>query len=533
MSQLSDFFAKNNGSSGLFQLKAGGSIQQNDLSQLGPDGRAYTVSCTDYAAVANCNYGTVQTNVATGQILAQTQLVGTQTVPAGRQALLQGADSSIYTFTGSTSGNGLALTKYTSAGALSAQVVVDSTTTVYSCHQMAFLSNGNILVAANGTGSAFTVSYAIYDTNLNLIKSITALGEQAASAYFAVTVLSGGGFAFVYHQYVNSLLTRFATYDNTGALVVSPMTVWTRTGTSGVQYHRIAQLSNGNLAIVISSNNTTSSIGFFHGIVTIAGVTVLAFTNLTTYSIPMWAELVVLGNYYAVGYSSSASTVAVSVFDNTGALQGAPFSATAAAVAGSKYKLLTGNGYFWFIASFGSASTGGIVRIPTTGTNYKIFNLNASLFSVFIDAFYENGLIVIVSQPVSVGNYQPALWVFSESLGALVSQAATLFGVQPGTNNGQYQRVIPGGDFSFICMYDYSSNPTTNLCIGKYASTAVMGVAQSLATTDSMVIISGANGAYSTNYVKGSPSKQFDQSAANIYGNKGVMMNYGAVLKGL
>lgn len=524
------------GAAGTFQLKAGAAIAQNDAVQLGPDGRAYPVACSDYAAVANCTYGTPQTSVAAGQIVAQTQVVAGQTMAYQRQAVVQGSDGSIYTLTtGNSGGQGLLLSRYSASGGLVGQLVLDSSTVGFYTQQIFILSNGTIATLAfNGSNS--TIYYALCDANLLLIKGLTSIGEasNAGSNVFGSIPLSAGGFAIVHHG-ASALQSRLLTFDNAGLPVLPSTVIWTRTGSNGVQYHKIVQLSNGNLAVAVSSNNTTSSIGFFHGVFTTAGATVLALANLTTYSIASAPELVVLGNFYAVAYSSSSGTLAVSVFDNSGSLQGVAFSAGGASVVGNKYKLLAGNGNFWFIASIGANSTEGIVKIPTTGTGYITYNLSSStsLYGAYIDAFYENGMVVIVAQPAIAANAAPILWVFSETQLSLVSAVGTSFGVQPGTNSGQYQRVIPGGDFSFICMYEYVTTPVTNLCVGKYANTAVMGVAQSSATVNSTVSVAGVAGAYTANYVKGSPSKQFDHSAANIYGNKGALMNYGAVMKGL
>lgn len=528
---VSDYAARNN----TFRLKAGTAITQNDLLELGPDGKCYPVQVTDYAAVNQVTYGTAQTNAATGQIVAQTQVVAGQTLAYSRQAVLQGDDGSIFTFTNNSGANGLLLSKYSAAGALVSSVTVDATATAYTNQHILKLSNGNIAVAAF-TGTA--LSYAVYDQNLNLVKAFTSVGEASSSAYFSACALSTGGFAVAYQQNTNQLLSRLATFDNTGTAVLAPTTIWTRTGTTGTQYHRMAQLSNGNLAVAVSSTNTVSSIGLFHGVVTTAGVSVLAFTSLDTTSVSIIPELSVMTGYYAISRPNNGNQLGF-VFDNTGALQGAGFTAatTAGATGGTTLnltKLVNDGTAFYLIWPRSSDSKEVLTKLPVTGTGYSttIITTSGTLsnYNLYIDAFYENGFIVGVS--VVNANYQPALWVARTDTGALVSTSVTFFGALPGTNAGQYQRVIPGGDFSFICLYDYASTAGTNLAVGKYANTAVMGVAQAAAAADALVPVAGVAGGYAANYVKGSASKAFDHLTTNINGNKGTLMNYGTVLKG-
>lgn len=511
-----------------FSLKAGANISQNDALELGPDGRAYPVQITDYAAVSNCNYGTAQTNAATGQIVAQTQVVAGQTTAYYRQAVLQGSDGSIFTFTSNAASNqGLLLSKYSSSGGLIAQAAVDGTTSTYFAHQSFFLSNGNICVVAGGGPAGGKVWFAIYDAKLVQIKSLTALAEDVPALYFSACALSGGGFAIVYQQNSNPLLSRLATFDNTGTVVLAPTTIWTRTGTSGTQYHRIAQLSNGNLAIAVSSANTVSSIGLYHGIVTTAGVSVLAFTNLDTTSAAWLPELSVMTGYYSVSCANGTNQLGF-VFDNTGTLQGAGFTAaTTSGNNGTATKLVNDGTAFYLIWPRSSDSKEVLTKLPVTGTGYVTTVLNVSLS--YIDAFYENEYIVLVHQAASSNSPPVMLAISTVSMSLLGSSN---FGTAPGTTNGQYHRVIPGGDFSFICLYDYSSTASTNLCVGKYANTAVMGVAQAFAAPNALVPCAGIAGGYAANFIKGSPSKAFDNTATNISGNKGTLLNYGLALKG-
>lgn len=530
MPQLSDFISSNTGSgSGKFNLLAGAVINQNDAVQLGPYGRAFPVQVTDYAAVANCNYGTQQTNAATGQIVAQTQVESAQTGALCRQALLQGTDGSIYTFTQSASG--LNITRYSAPGAVTDQVASVISVTGLNSPHMFFLSSGDIaVVAMNGSNQ---ICYAIYDVNLNVVKALTTVSEAAYNIYFSACALSGGGFAIVYQQNANPLLSRLATYDNTGVVVLAPTTIWTRTGTNGYQFHRMSQLSNGNLAITVHSQNTVASIGLYHGVVTVAGASVAAFANLDTATTNNYTpELSVMAGFYCVAKGNGTNMQAF-VFDNTGALQGAGFSA--ATTGSSTYntlKLVNDGVAFYLIWARSTDSKEVLTKLPTTGTGYAttIVTTTSTQYNHYVDAFCENGLIVAVSQ--NTNSALPSMWVVNTTTRRLVSAAGTPFGSAPGTANGQYQRVIPGGDFSFICLYDYSNTAATNLCVGKYANTAVAGVALAAAAAGANVSLGGGAGAYVCNQLKGSASKSFDHTGTNLNGQKGTLLSYGAVMKG-
>lgn len=521
-------------SQGVFNLKAGANISQNDALELGPDGKAYPVQVTDYAAVANVNYGTPQTNAATGQIVAQTQVVAAQTTAYYRQAVLNGADGSIYTVTANAPGPaGVLLSKYSAAGALLAQAIAEPTA-AFVAQQAFFLNNGNICVFANSPGVGGTPSFWIYDPNLVQIKGMTSLPETSIGPYGQAVALSGGGFAIVYQQNANPLLSRLVAYDNAGNVVLAPVTIWTRTGTTGMQFHRMAQLSNGNLVIAVSSTNTVSSIGLYHGIVTTGGASVLAFTNLDPIgsgSAGLIPEISVTADYYAVSRANGTNQLAW-VFDNTGTLRGSGFSAPTTIGTGmNTTKLVTDGTQFWMIWPRSSDSKEVLTKLPTTGTGYVTTALaGTGFYNLAVDAFCENGLIAAVALSSAAAN-PPLLWVINAMSGQLVSQSVTNIGSTSSTG-GQYQRVIPGGDFSFICLYDYASTASTNLCVGKYANTAVMGVAQAFAAPNALVPCAGIAGGYAANYIKGSPSKTFDNSATNIYGNKGALLNYGVVLKG-
>lgn len=513
---------------GIAQVLTGEKITKNDLLQIeGVNGKALKVATTDYAAISTMSYGTAQTSTATGMILAQTVVVASQTTPNKRQSVLRDtADGSIYTLTDDTNSLGVKLNRYSATGAIVRTVTITPSALWYN-NDLIQLDNGN-LVAFASTGTQ--LNYAVYDSNLSVVKAWASIGEATILSYskFAVCALAGVGFAVVHQPNNSPLLSNLATFDYAGVALLAPTTIWTRTGTSSNQNHAIAQLSNGNLVLAVSSSNTVSTIGLYYAVVSTSGALVKAFTNLDTdnkYS----QELSVINGYFCIARTNDTNLLAA-IFDNSGTLQGSVFSAATTQV---NIKLVADGAHFWLLWGRSSDANEMLTKLPTTGSNYTttIITLSTTQYGSYIDAFYENGLIVAVSQSVTLAL---KLWVISTDTGKLVSNSDTVFGVAPVTNNGTTARVIPGGDCSFICLYDYSGTNGTLLCIGKYANTAIIGVADSNAAINSMVSVKFDGGAYAINRVIGSPVKAFDMSATSqLYGNKGSIQLSSVILKGM
>ena len=468
--KLSDFNPTQNTSS----LVAGESFIPKDLAEIdGYYGKAYKVSVSNFAAIGNMDYGTAETSAATGRIVAQTSVVASQSVAYARQAVTIDSSGNIFTLTDAAASAGLRLSKFSPAGALLGYVDIATSGQRYN-HHILLLSNGNIACVAYYGG----IEYAVYDANL---VNVAALATVATSppAYFAACALSGGGFAVLYQQNTSPLLSCIRTYDNSGVSTLAETTVWTRTGTTGTQYHRMLQLSSGNLAIAVSSNNTVSSIGLYYGVITTAGVSVKSFTSLdATGSMTWYPNIAVMTGYFAVGMANGTNQKAY-IFNDAGTQQGSAFSAaTTAGNFSNKTKIVSDGTAFWLIWHRDSDSKCCTTKLPSSGTGYttSITTTSTTQYGFYLDAFYENGLICAIS--IASTNTAPTFWVISTATGGLIDSAGTTFGVAPGTNGGSYPRVIAGGDRSFIALYDYATTAGTLLCIGKYAKTAVIGVVQ-------------------------------------------------------
>lgn len=503
-------------------LTAGMAIAKGDLVQLTElAGTAIPTKITNYARTAEYS----------SSLMAQLQIVSSYSSRSYyREAVVQGtiaeANGNIYCVAQSGSNTGLTLYKQNAIGASPASVILSSTDT-YHAHRVFNLSNGNILAISYTTVNN-TIRYAIYNPDLVLVKTLTALAASASNAYyFGVCTLSGGGFAVVHQTSATPLESTLLTFDNNGTAVLAATTVFTRTGTTGMQYHDMVQLSNGNLAIAVSSANSVSSIGLFHGVVTTAGVSVLAFTSLDTTSSTAIPQIATLPGYYAIA-RPNGTTQRAYVFSNAGALQGTAFSATSTNSTRNKTKILSDGTQFWLIWQDTTNSKSQLTKLPTTGTGY--LNNERTFYNNYVDAFYDNGIIVSAEQD----NSGTVVYLNTQSA---VTGSITSYGTQTiSTGNittGLSQRMISGGDGAYICLYDILDSATLMLRAGKYTSTAIVGVAAAAAAAGALVPVIQTVGNYACNQVGGAPSFAFDMSASTVRGNKGSLLAKSVNLKGI
>jgi hypothetical protein len=520
-----------------FQLKASTAIAINDAVGLGPDGRGYPISVTDYAAVTNCTYGTAQTSTATGRIVAQTQVHSdfSSTSQDDEQRIVQGDNGDLFMTRPYSTTNGIVLARYSAGGALLGTVDVNTNASVTYNPCVLKLANGNIAAV---WGQDSNIRYAVYTAGLTLVVASTNLtgGVGNASHVFATVALSGGGFAVVYQPSTGGgLETYFAAFNNSGVVVVAAATIWTRTGSAGYPNYRIAELSNGNLAIVAHMTGVTGAFaGQWHGVYTTAGVVVAAFTQVYSQTAQYQAWLKVSGAYYAIASKDKGSAAShdVYIFDNAGVQQGATYTRSDSGM-GSQAHFAAGADAFWYLSARASDSRVLLAKIPYTGgaaaTVADVTTTGPSSYGFITRIFVDNGLIVGVFKQ----SLQQYLFVMSEASGALVNAAATAIGAAC-TSNNQSLCLIPGGDFSFIAYYDIATTASTNFVVGKFANTSVVGVAASAAAVNDYANIQQSAGTYPVNTLKGTGAVGFDHTTgATIYGNKGALMTNGVSLRGM
>lgn len=510
-----------------YAVAAATTVKYDLIELCGLTGEGLLVGTTDYAAVSNCTYGTSQTSTATGQVITHTTVHSQIGETYSRQQMAIDSSGNIFVLTCYSSSTGITLKKYAPSGALLGSVDVDTTATTTYSLRLVTLSNGNLCVSYNISS---TLKYAIYDTNLLEVKALTTLSATAL-LYSDVIALSGGGFAAVFAMSGTPLESKLATFDNAGTAVLAATIVWTRTGTTGNQFHRITQLSSGNIAYAISSVNTVSSIGLYYGVTDVSGAIVKAFTSLDATSISIAPELVSNGaGYFAIARPNSTNQVAW-VFNNAGTEQGSSFSsATSAGNTTAKTKLVASGTTMYLLWHKSSTSKAMVTSIPITGTGHVTGTVTTptTQYNFYLDAFYEDGYIVAVSMP-GASAIAPQMWVVDTATMQLVNSAGTTFGTAASASSGTQPRVLSGGDRTFIAVYDYTSTSGTFLCAGKWANTAILGVAEADTATASSIPLRVQAGAYKINTINGTKSKAFDMSATNLVGNKGAMVANGFV----
>lgn len=518
--------------SGVSTLTAGAAMVKSAVALMAVDGLAYPAVTTDFAAVANA-----------GQIIAQTNIMNFSPIAEKRQAQILGADGTLYVagpFTNNGGYNvGCLVQAYNPAtGALVGSLTVDAQAYPSSTFRLFKLSNGNFLVAwlAN-TGSGQVQYLAFVRPDLTLIT-----GGGYTAAFFSpwtidIVPLSGGGVAIVSGDFNGNRVT-LQTLDNNGSGVLPITSIMTAPGTTGGIAVAAAQLSDGTLAVAYHRSPTSSNVRLKTVNVT-TGATVapeITCTTSTQTSTNGACGLLmsVMPGYVGVSVYTGGSSSDFSVYSNALALQGAKQVVPQSSTGGYAYiKLLNdGVGNFYQISGNGVATAVCIAKIPLAGTSLATLKLPlpTGYSSLGVDAFHENGYLAI---SVQNGNARVPL-VGAVATGPMqLVQPFSPVGVAPATTGGNYASIIPLGDFAYSLVYEYGTPATMQFFIGKYMSTAIVGVCTADAIKGAAVTISHVAGLYPSAALKGSSAAKFDHTNMNITGQKGTISLAGTILKGL
>ena len=530
MSNLLDFTA--NVLAGRYSLRAGTTIAANDTLELGPNGKAWPIQTTDYAAVGNAASSIVaETTLRTGAAVSATAL-------DKRWPVVQDpVTGNLIFFNTNQSGAsyGVKIYRYTAGGTSIGQLILDASTFNPKSPELQFLSNGNVLFTCSTAAGA--IQYAIFDVNLNIVTALTTISETAVDEKYDALAFSAGGFGITYSK-TGTATQRLEIYSNTGAVTVAAATIATWGASGCVVFANAVELSNGNIAFIFS-NITASALGMYRSIYTTAGVQVLANVSVEAGSVSATPSISAFGGYYAIMRYDGTSTMKVRVYTDAGVIQGAAFSV---AVGGSDFgatdtfKVINDGTQFWAVYRADAIAFVQLTKIPVTGTNYVTVSTLAAATgtaAVSLDMFYERGFLICAHNLNNSSQVSNWGYFVVDTVNMTTVTVNNLFGSTPAAE-ARNITLIPGGDFTFVAMYDADPGSVATLFfyVGKYANSAVVGVALAAAVTDTLVSVLSAAAAYASNGVKGSASKQFDHSATNIYGNKGVLLSYGSVMKG-
>lgn len=496
-----------------FTMKAGVDCPAGALMCIGADGLGYPAQTADYA---------VKPNMLDSMIAATTV---TSNAPAhyDRMNLLQAANGDIIVATSYYSGGspyGIALYRYNASGALQGSVLIDSVnTTCYDPH-MALLSNGNIVVSWCDTAN---LRFAVVTQALAVVKpatSVDALGSSVSYLHNMIA-LSGGGFMLSWQD--KNTLTNYnvAVYDNLGA-VVTPKAV-IRTVTGSAVHTRSAQLSNGNVAMLITANNLS-----YIGVLSPLGAVVVSFAP----GDPLMAaalDVNALPGYFAVvGKEYNGSGLKMRVYANDGTQQGATALLTCVAVDLGGARIANDGINFWITYNttnvIHSLSRVTVAAAVTTWTLDP--NANVGTGANF-DMFYERGRLVIHKGDGNGSSASFSLIVFNVK--ELVVDSKNNDSVLSNAATNLRARMIPGGDFTVIIG---GVSSYTTFFAFRYSAASIVGVSAAAVEAGGKLSVYALPGTYGVGALKGSPSKAFDHSTAAIPGNKGNLLNYGVVLKG-
>jgi hypothetical protein len=514
-------------------VMANEAIVKNDLVAIDADGRARKVKISNYAKIS-----------AEGQVVAQTSYGGANDLHQSVMPLpvLFDQNGNFFLVSTNTSATGLKLFKYSAGGTLIRSNVVDPTDSYLKSVKMFYLSNGNICIVYNISG---IISYAIYDLDLNSIQTyqnIETYLTWLTYGYMDAIPLLTGGFAVSWQKNIDpSKEMRIAIYSNTGQTVVSPTTIRTSAGTAGAwaQTIKLAQLGNGNIAIVINDPATLSSGGndptggMYLGIFSQVDLaTIVPFnrynTVVTASNSP--GTFLVTDNYFVFSRYDNAN-LKTWVFDNSGLLQGSPYSI--ALPSQSSLQL------FWdgtkALLLYGTSTGKNVLEVPLTGTGYvdnsiiRLAGLGSTIHFADFDA--SNSMFIMVTRPVVPSASAPQYSIFS-SKGVVVKQP-TDFALAASATSGRLHTIFWSSDCCFVSVFDNISTPSTMFYIGKYLSASILGVAKDSANPGCLFPVSTEAQATAHNQIVGDTTTSFDHSEQTLIGNKGVLMSYGSVLRGV
>lgn len=508
MSYLSDF----QNSSSILQAKAGPlAIAINDLLLATYAGQVYPAQTVPYAVGSagvsggsNAGNFTVPATTITASQYASSEV--------RQSSYVNPLDNTMYCVGPHLGSNsGIKVSRFSPIGTPLSSVVLETTAaTGVGGVNIVPLSNGNLAVVWLLASSYYY--FAIIDPTLNIVVGRTQLSPGGVTASAAhVCPLSGGGFASLV---MLSAGINLVICSNTGAFVLAATAI--AGCPANYPFGKVAQLSNGNLAVVIASTTAGKALG--QCIFTPAGVPVLAYTVLdaSTKAAQGWPDISVLPGTYAVAGVVNPAVNGY-VLNNAGALQGAAFTDTGSS---GVVKMMNDGVNFWLMYTQTSANMVAAF-MPVTGSNYVITYTNLGSPQSF-DAFVDRGFLVFVSAAVT--------YVFSIKSNNMLG-FVTSFASAVGSSSDYILR--PVGDFTAML---YAPSAGQAFAVFKYLDCAIVGVSRAAVAagnTGALVQYVMGAGGFSINPLTGQTSRAFDHSGANVVGNKGTLMQNSVTLKGI
>ena len=520
------------GETGTFPSGLSKILAEDPVGAGGPGNQLYTTTVADYAGV------TAPSTI----VSPTTAFTATNGIGGGaRWPIVQDSLKAYYVFGVNFTTTGV-IWKYSPTGLFLNAVTIDANAAgaLYAPH-MFTLSNGNIAcVWAEGAGAIY---YAIIDTALNIVVPKTAIDTAYSSGnvtYLHAVSLAAGGFAVAY-QSLAATSIMLTTYSNAGVQSFAPLSVQTLTSTAALAYIRMAQLSNTNLVVafrtIMSPNGTSFVIRK-----STDGTSVVTNTVVDTTALPGFIDLkVVSSGFFAISVPNATNMI-VGVYSNAGVQQGAQYSAahTVNPTTYIHHRLLTDTVGFYVVYADASGNDINVGPVPITGGGTETKCPSPIGTGCALDAAITNGVISVLAASSSTGGQTwTTIGMPNTALGIALPYtrtAATQFGGTSRQNGAAWPRIIDGGDWVNIMLYENLSAGTVSMMVQKVEASSFMGVAEtgcSAVSPGTIIAVLVGPGTYPCNAVGGTQGQLFDQSNANPAGNSVGFYTNTVVLSGI
>ena len=487
---------------------AGATIAANALTQLGPTGRAYQAFTSDYAVAPQ--------GVA---ILANTITYNEYPPAPNGDVVVRDANGYIYVLGLGLTLSEFAIFKLDPLGNLISQTATGTGLDVYTCANLAFLSNGNLMVTVSSSSATpnYATYYAIFDTNLNVVVARTLVNNNFASGsgsiFHSSCPLSGGGFAIAYFVSPGSTV-QLSLYSNAGALTASV----TVAGYGGeVSTFAVGQFSSGDILLAYSraAGSHEITLARYNTSAVLQGS--LVPTGMITTADPAPINIAFVAGFVAVSVVTATGYLMAEVYSSVLVLQGSQFLTTNALTVNlASCKLLLSDGTNFWIAF------NNITKLTTAGaaTTYIAAPAFGSTMRYYASAF--DSMNNIVTLAVRSSDYVVQLAVFNTLLLKQIVSPTTLFtATSPGTS--MVPTLLSDGVFYLAASAAQGSG------IWKLITTYIAGPSSAAATLGTTVAIDITPGTKNIVGLLGSIFKNFS-SIVNGGGaiNGTTVIQYGA-----
>lgn len=392
-------------------------------------------------------------------------------------------------------------------------------------------------VYARASGALY---FVVFDAQLDIIAGPTSIATEYNSSsvvYHDACALAAGGFAVAYQSSAGTAI-ELQTFSNAGAAVLAATSVQTTSASQAAL--KLGQLPNGNLVVAMRTAGTPAGTSFVV-VSSTTGANVVANVSVDGTAVFGLLELNLVAGCFAIAEANGTNLVC-SVYSSAGALQGSQYSVADTRNSTSLAQLAIDNdGTQFWLGYIGSAANGvNVVQLPLSGSGQRALTGlgSASITGTFALAIRViSGLLVAFAADSSTGGqYWLSVGLPDASLGIAapyLRTAATAFGAAAGTTGSNWPRVLSGGDFTAVFVYDQQSTAGTFFGIQKVEYSAIIGVSQTVVTAGNpgtAVTTNSGPGSYPANPILGTNGTPFNHTSSTPAGGEGIVYSGGVAL---